>query len=524
MRVFKKNAEREASAPTVVADNRTDKVDLLSGVALVAMAGSVVTLFVHAMNAGASGTTLPLVSAGLVAGALILFRQWRKSVHLGQTSAARSQYLINHDPVTLLPNHAGVVALLEQQRRAALEAGDDPAFGAIVCVGLSRLQEIYDNLGQDCGDAVLLEISSRLQGVFDDVDRVARVGEDVFAIVVGSLTKAKLAVLSGQLNRLMDMPVPTPAGTVVIGSAVGVSFPDANCTDPREAIRQARLALSAARNARAAVAFFEPEFDQSSRLRLELTRELRAALVGGGLSMVYQPQVNEKGDLVGVEALMRWSSPTRGEIPPSVFIPLGEQADLGEALGLFALGAAFRDSRRWDGLKVAVNVSPVQLRSAEFVPAVKRLLDHHQVRASGFELEITEGVLLDPDPAVSASLDALRGMGFSIALDDFGTGYSSLGYLSQFEVDKIKIDRSFVVNLGVRPDATAIIKAITDLADALGVKVLAEGVENGAQLKMLRGEGCNLAQGFFVGRPMPAEAIDTAIKPEVRSPDRSIAA
>ena len=502
------------------AEPSVDKLDLLTGAALVTLSGSVITLMSQAVHVSGSGAVLPAVSAGLVAGSLVLFRQWRKSVQLTRTSAARSQYLLNHDVVTQLPNLSGVVALLEEQRRRAVATNEDPTFGAIVCVGLTRLQEIYDNLGHDCGDAVLVEIAKRLQGVFDDIDRVARVGEDVFAIVVGSLTKAKLAVLSGQLNRLMDMPVATPAGTVVIGSAVGVSFPDADCSDPREAIRQARLALSAARNARAAVAFFEPEFDQSSKLRLELARELRAALVGGGLNMVYQPQVNEKGDLVGVEALMRWSSSTRGEVPPSVFVPIGEQAGLGEAMGLFALGAAFRDSKRWSGLKVAVNVSPVQLKSVEFVPAVKRLLEHHQVKAQDFELEITEGILLDPDPIATTSLDALRGLGFSIALDDFGTGYSSLGYLSQFEVDKIKIDRSFVVNLGIRPDAAAIIKAITDLSDALGVKVLAEGVENGTQLRMLRGEGCKLAQGFYVGVPASADVIDQAL----RSPDVAIAA
>jgi diguanylate cyclase (GGDEF)-like protein len=509
---LKARKRRPDRADPAVRPQDVDKVDLLTSAALVAMTCSLLTLFTQAMRADVGGMTLPAVTAGLIAGALILFRQWRKSVHLSRTAAARSQYLIHHDPVTQLPNLAGVCTLLDEQRRRAVAEGEDPTFGAIVCVGLSRLQEIYDNLGHDCGDAVLVEISERLQGVFDDIDRVSRVGEDVFAIVVGSLTRAKLTVLSGQLNRLMDMPVPTPAGTVVIGSAVGVSFPDSDCSDPREAIRQARLALSAARNARAAVAFFEPEFDQSSRLRIELTRELRTALVGGGLAMVYQPQVNERGDLVGVEALMRWASPTRGEIPPSVFIPLGEQAGLGEAMGLFALGAAFRDSRRWGGLKVAVNVSPTQLKSTEFVMSVRRLLEHHDVRAEDFELEITEGVLLDPDPVATGNLDALRAMGFSIALDDFGTGYSSLGYLSQFEIDKIKIDRSFVVNLGVRPDATAIIKAITDLSSALGVKVLAEGVENGAQLRMLRSEGCKLAQGFFVGVPATADEIEAVVQ------------
>lgn len=497
------------------------RTDILALAAVVATTCCVVLLIALAVRAPGSDRILPALLAGLVAGVLILLRQWRKSVQLARTSAARSQYLLNHDAVTQLPNLRGVAGLLDEQRRRALVQGEDPTFGAIVCVGLNRLQEIYDNLGHDCGDAVLVEISTRLQGVFDDIDRVARVGEDVFAVVVGSLTKAKLAVLSGQLNRLMDMPVATPAGSVIIGSTVGVSFPDATCTDPHEAIRQARLALSAARNARGTIAFFEPEFDQSSKLRIELTRELRTALVDGSLRMVYQPQVNERGDLVGVEALMRWTSPVRGEVPPTVFIPIAESSGLGEALGLFALGAAFRDSKRWPGLKVAVNVSPVQLKSVEFVPAVKRLIEHHAVKPSDFELEITEGVLLETDEIVNSSLDALRGLGFSIALDDFGTGYSSLGYLSQFEVDKIKIDRSFVVNLGVRSDATAIIKAITDLSEALGVKVLAEGVENGAQLSILRAEGCKLAQGYYVGEPAPAERIDAA---RSTSPERRAAA
>lgn len=499
--------------PSGLSKNRIDVVTLAG---LVAVIGSIVILVALAYRSPQTLTVVPAVLAGLVGGTFVLLRQWKKSVRLAQTSAARSEYLLTHDAVTRLPNLTGITGLLDQQRRRCLLEGEDTTFGAIICVGLTRLDEIYDNLGHDCGDAVLVEISSRLQGVFDDIDRVARIGEDVFVVVVQSLTRAKLAVLSGQLNRLMDMPVTTPAGTVVIGSAVGVSFPDANCSEPHEAIRQARLALSAARNARGAMAFFEPEFDRSSKLRIDLARELRAAIVDGTLNMVYQPQVDERGELVGVEALMRWNSAVRGEVPPSVFIPIGEEAGLGEALGLFALGAAFKDSRRWDGLKVAVNVSPIQLRSKEFVPAIKRLLEHHQVRPSDIELEITERVLLDPDPVAMASLGALRALGFSIALDDFGTGYSSLGYLSQFEIDKIKIDRSFVVNLGVRPDARAIIKAITELSVALGVKVLAEGVENGTQLRMLRSEGCKLAQGYFVGAPGTAETIDEAVSANVK--------
>jgi diguanylate cyclase (GGDEF)-like protein len=488
------------------------RIDLVTLAGIVAIVGSVVTLVAVAYRAPQAFPVVPIVLAGLVGGALVLVRQWKKAVRLAQTSAARSQYLLTHDPVTRLPNLTGMTGLLEQQRRRCIIEGEEPTFGAIICVGLTRLDEIYDNLGRDCGDAVLVEIASRLQGVFDDIDKVARIGEDVFVVAVESLTRAKLAVLSGQLNRLMDMPVATPAGTVVIGSAVGVSFPDANCIEPQEAIRQAKLALSAARNARGAMAFFEPEFDRSSKLRLELARELRAAIVDSTLAMVYQPQVDERGDLVGVEALMRWNSPVRGEVPPSVFIPIGEEAGLGEALGLYALGAAFKDSLRWNGLKVAVNVSPIQLRSKEFVPAIKRLIAHHDVKPCNFELEITERVLLDPDPVVTASLASLRALGFSIALDDFGTGYSSLGYLSQFEIDKIKIDRSFVANLGVRPDAIAIIKAITELSVALGVKVLAEGVENGTQLRLLRGEGCKLAQGYFIGEPGSAEVIDAAIQ------------
>jgi EAL domain-containing protein (putative c-di-GMP-specific phosphodiesterase class I) len=280
---------------------------------------------------------------------------------------------------------------------------------------------------------------------------------------------------------------------------------------PRDAIRQARLANAAAGSAGSPVAFFDSSLDHAQRLQLDLEVELRQALQAGELRMVYQPQIDETGATIGVEALMRWPHPTRGHISPSVFVPMAEAAGLGEALGRYAMEQAFIDSRMWPDLKIAINVSPIQLRSPTFLTTVNALLAQHGVKPGGFEFEITEGILLQADPVVLDNLEQLRRMGFQIALDDFGTGYSGLSYLSRFPIDKIKIDRAFVTPLGERSDAASIIRAISDMSNAIGVKVLAEGVETRPQLDILRAEGCNQAQGNLIGRPMLPDQISDLI-------------
>ncbi|CAN5200452.1 hypothetical protein BH10PSE1_BH10PSE1_10690 [soil metagenome] len=474
-------------------------MDVLSLAALVTLVSLVAFLVMQASTLPSLAASMPTINAGLIASTFLLLRQWKKGRDAERAMRAGAAHVRRRDPVTGLLNTEGFVEALAQQAA-------DNAKTAVVSVSLERLRDVYDRLGENCGDEVLRELSGRLSSAFGQKHAVARIGDDMLALFHPSSSEIKLALVGGQINKLLALPVSTPAGEVVVASTIGVNFADLSIVEPREALRQARLACSAARTAGGDIAFFDPTLDEAQRLKLDLEIELRQALADGVLQMVYQPQIDERGTTIGVEALMRWPHPTRGPIPPSLFVPLAEATGLGEVLGRYAMDHAFADSILWPNLKVAINVSPIQLQSATFIDMVRGLLKQHDVKASGFEFEITEGILLEAGPMVLGNLEQLRKLGFQIALDDFGTGYSSLSYLGRFPLDKIKIDRSFVTPLGVRDDAVSIIRAISDLSGAIGVKVLAEGVETRAQLDMLRAEGCNQAQGYFVAPPMaPAQ-------------------
>lgn len=478
----------------------------LTAVALLTLVFIVGFLVTHAASSPPLASAMLAIYAGLIASSLVLVRQWKKDWTARRAGQAGAAHMALRDPVTQLLNAEGFADALARHAR---QEGDPEDSLAILCVSLGRLKDIYDRLGESCGDEVLRDLGARLVSAFGDKAPVGRVGEDMLAVFHPASSGIKLALVGGQINRLMDLPVATPGGDVILPSTIGVNFVDMPVTAPRDAIRQARLANSAARTSGNGLAFFEASLDHAQRLQLELEIELRQALQAGELQMVYQPQINETGVTIGVEALMRWPHPTRGQISPAVFVPIAEAAGLGEALGRFAIDRAFADSALWPGLRIAINVSPVQLRSATFIASVKALLARHGVKANGFEFEITEGVLLQADATVMGHLEQLRRMGFQIALDDFGTGYSSLSYLGRFPIDKIKIDRAFVTPLGLRSDAASIIRAISDLSEALGIKVLAEGVETRSQLDILRAEGCNQAQGYLIGRPMePGQITD----------------
>lgn len=481
-------------------------MDALSLTALVTLVCLVSLLVVRAWADPDMAQSLPAIQAGLIVSSILLLRQWTKARSAERAGRASTAYRQQLDPVTQLLNAEGFAEALGRPARDGAVADSEMA---LLCISLDRLKDIYDRLGEACGDEVLRELSGRLVSAFGDDSVVGRIGEDMLAVFHPASSGIKLALVGSQINMLMDMPVATPVGDVVVPSTIGVNFVRRPLGSPRDAMRQARLANAAARSAGSPVAFFDSSLDHAQRLQLDLEVEFRQALQAGELRMVYQPQIDETGATIGVEALMRWPHPTRGHISPSVFVPMAEAAGLGEALGRYAMEQSFIDSRVWPGLKIAINVSPIQLRSPIFLTTVNTLLAQHGVKPSGFELEITEGILLQADPVVLDNLEQLRRLGFQIALDDFGTGYSSLSYLSRFPIDKIKIDRAFVTPLGERSDAASIIRAISDMSNAIGVKLLAEGVETQPQLDILRAEGCNQAQGYLIGRPMqPGQITD----------------
>src|SRR5579864_8609958 len=279
---------------------------------------------------------------------------------------------------------------------------------------------------------------------------------------------------------------------------------------PDELSRRAKLALRAAkRGGRGMVQRFAPSIEMEYSEQRFIRRELESALASGGLDVHYQPVVAAAGGaLIGVEALLRWTHPTRGAIGPSVFIPLAEQSGLMPLLGEFVLRRALADGARWPNLTVAVNLSPIQIRDRKLVDLIAAVIAESGIAPSRVIFEVTEGVLIEDPQETLRRLEALRALGVSIALDDFGTGYSSLSYLQKFPFSQIKIDRAFVGSLGATGHAGAIIQSIVALGHALGMRVLAEGVETDEQRVLLRLAGCDEMQGFLFAKPQPAAAIE----------------
>jgi diguanylate cyclase (GGDEF)-like protein len=481
--------------------------DLLALVSVGSIASFVTILCVVAGRFPGARFLLTVVIIGLGAGGLILFRQLRKGANSLAAGEARAHYVATHDELTQLPNKS----LFVERLRIAANSVSTPerlASFTLFQIALDRFEETVEVLGVGASDQVMVEAASRLSSICRDTDTIAKVRDDAFALLCADLTGEAAEAMAKEMVQSLCAPYAAAAGQAVITCSIGIGLLTPQLDQPIESFRHAQLALSDARKlggARHSV--FEPSMDQALKERKAVEVELRRALADNALTMLYQPQVNAKGALVGVEALMRWNHAQRGAISPSVFVPLSETCGLSEPLGRLALRQAFMDASQWAGLKVAINVSAAQVRSRGLVATLQELLAETRSNPRNFELEITEGVLLADEAQTHETLNAVRGLGFSIALDDFGTGYSSLSYLRRFPVDKIKIDQSFVSHLGKRPESSAIIKAILDLAEALELKVIAEGVETKAQADRLIELGCGLHQGYFYSPPVAAEGI-----------------
>jgi diguanylate cyclase (GGDEF)-like protein len=484
---------------------RGPALDLLGIASAGSIAAFVTILCVVAARYPGARTLLSVVIIGLGAGGLILFRQLRKGASDFMAREARAQYVASHDSLTQLPNKSLLIERLTQAARAKASDGREIA---VLCVGLDRFDEVVEVCGMSAGDELLQEAAGRLNALCQSDYTLARLGDDMFAVVWFGATHHLALGLAEDIVQRMSEPYAAASGHAAVSVSVGVGFLTAELKDPAEALRQAQMALSGARRlggARHSV--FAPAMDRALKARKALEVELRRALAEDSMVMVYQPQVNAKGAVVGVEALIRWRREDGSELPPSTFIPLAESCGLSDAVGRIALRRAFADAKLWPSLKVAINVSAHQIRFGGVVAALTELLEETSANPKRFELEITESVLLADEDQTYETLHALRRLGFSIALDDFGTGYSSLSYLRRFPVDKIKIDRSFVAHLGKRPESGAIVKAIVDLADALDLKVIAEGVETREQVERLGQAGCHVYQGFYYSQPVSVDEI-----------------
>jgi diguanylate cyclase (GGDEF)-like protein len=461
-----------------------------------------------APGAAMLGKALPstlLVLVILGACTLSLSQRANRAAQSLIASEARAAHLAYHDALTGLPNRTLLGEKLGMEHEQCRRTG---VGFAVHCVDLDRFKEVNDTFGHAAGDELIRAAAQVLAAACRRGDVLARLGGDEFAIIQPRATPESAAALADRIVAKLAEPFDLTVGRVFVGCSIGVAVVRDPASDPQESLRQADLALYRAKDGgRGRYAFFEPEMDAAVRMRRALQADLRAALANDELQMVYQPQVDGRGRVFGVEALVRWNHAERGPVAPSLFVPLAEENGLIDMLGMFTLRRAFEDSAAWSDVRVAVNVSAAQLRMRDFPARLADLVVETRIDPERFELEITEGMLLGDDALTHDSLRRIRAMGFRIALDDFGTGYSSLSYLQRYPIDKIKIDRSFITNLGIDNDAEAVVSAIVKLAKALGLSVIAEGVETETQRTRLTAAGCAEVQGFLFGKPTSPASI-----------------
>jgi diguanylate cyclase (GGDEF)-like protein len=453
------------------------------------------------------------------AGALRGYRGTATDITSEVSALEQARYLAEHDALTGLPNR---LLLRDRLGEALARCERHPASAAVLCLDLDGFKEVNDSLGHASGDRLLVACANRLRACAPAGDTVARQGGDEFAILQADVQEpSDVERLCRRAVDTLARPFELDGHEVLVTASIGVALVPAGGGDPERLLQHADIALYRAKsNGRNRFCFFEPGMDQQRRERRRLKSELRAALAAGQLEVHYQPQIEiGTGGMVGVEALARWRHPERGMVPPAEFVPLAEQTGLIVALGERVLRTACRDAARWPGLRVSVNVSPVQFKQRDLAWTVAEALAETGLAPERLELEVTEGLLLHDTGEALAMLERLKALGVRIALDDFGTGCSSLSYLRKFPFDKIKIDRSFVFGLADQPDGGAIVRAIVHLGQSLGIQTCAEGVETQDQLVRLRRDGCREAQGYLFGRPGPAAEIDRVLAQPPRDAD-----
>jgi diguanylate cyclase (GGDEF)-like protein len=424
----------------------------------------------------------------------------------------RITQLAFNDTLTGLPNRTMFQQALEHYFRAAEGKG---TLFALHCLDLDQFKVINDTLGHPAGDALLIEAASRVQqaarGHF-----VARLGGDEF-VVLQSVTDDRDSIdrLAREILLAMAQPLNVDGNEFVPSTSIGIAIAPEDGDDGETLLRNADLALYRAKEAgRGTFAFFEQSLNERAQQRRQLESDLRLALERGEFELLYQPLFDlEQNRICSFEALLRWRHPKRGLISPVEFVPVAEDTGLIVPIGAWVIREASARAARWpENIRVAVNVSAVQFHRGALSETILRALADSGLEPNRLEVEITESIFLDGGEATLRLLHALRTLGIRIALDDFGTGYSSLSYLQSFPFDKLKIDRSFIQNLLTRDGATAIVHAITELANALGIETTAEGVEETAQLMELRAHGCSSVQGFLFAEPMSAEDVETLFR------------
>ncbi|OEO29988.1 hypothetical protein VW23_023405 [Devosia insulae DS-56] len=439
---------------------------------------------------------------------LLLYRL-RRALRALEFKRIDAERQATEDALTGLPNRLSFDRQFNG-RLDAIKLRDPPT--ALLMLDLDRFKQVNDTLGHHAGDELIRAVADRLRAVIGPTDVLARLGGDEFAILHTCYAgTVEVAALAQRIVDTIAKPFRVQGSDAFVGVSIGIVVATSGQRDSHELSRKADIALYEAKSAgRNRAAFYEEAMDEQVQNRHVIEAELREALRNPGqLWVAFQPLCGDAEEVLGAEALLRWTHPQIGMIPPSRFIAIAESTGLIEQLGEFVLRRAAELGAHWPGRTIAVNISPAQLRNPTFAERVFALLRETGMRPADLEIEITEGILLDDESTAANTIRSFRAAGIRIALDDFGTGYSSLSYLKRYPVDRIKIDRSFIAQLSTANASDAIVQAMVTLAHALDIEVTAEGVETEEQFQALIGMGCNTFQGYLFSKPLTVDDIHT---------------
>lgn len=445
-----------------------------------------------------SAIVLAVLLGAVAVSGLLVFRALRNGERVANHKA-------KHDALTGLWNRAGCLERLE----VALSAGNGSQT-ALHILDLDGFKPVNDAWGHLVGDNLIKAVAARLLASLPPTAVVARLGGDEFAVIRGAPTaEADPRPLADRILAALATPFDIGGRTIEIGGSVGWAEVGVEAIDSIELLRRADLALYRAKDlGRGVAVIYEPSLDEEAGKYSELEQELRQSLADGGLRVAFQPLIDASTrEMTGVEALARWTSPTRGPVSPEVFIGVAEKAGLIDQLGFQVLTMAVREGMRWPGIGVAVNISPLQLRNPNFCHQVREALAKSGFDPTRLTIEVTEGVLISNPDQAKRAFNGLRELGVKIALDDFGCGYASIGTLREFGFDSMKIDRSLVVALDRDNNGGAVFQATVALANALHLPVTAEGIETEEQATAVRLSGCDKLQGYLFSRPVTADQI-----------------
>ncbi len=419
-----------------------------------------------------------------------------------------------HDALTGLPNRT---LFRERLEHALARLARDQQFLGVMFLDLDHFKTINDSLGHAQGDRLLVTVAERLQGSLREVDTAARLGGDEFAVLIEAIDETwEIEQIALRIRTAFRHPISLDGHEVYITTSIGISVASSGDERAEDLLRNADLAMySAKRLDRGNYQFFEPQMNIEMHRRFDLKTDLRRTLERNELHLNFQPIVRlDTGAVIGMEALARWDHPERGAVSPNVFIPIAEEADLIVPLGRWVLDQALRDARQrlgWFGehphKTLTLNLSGRQLLDPELVDYMAAALDKSGLSPASVVLELTESVLVENTKGTFDALQSLKNLGVKLAIDDFGIGYSSLAYLEQFPIDILKIPKEFVDGIDHESAQTKLAQGILSLGNTLGLQLVAEGVEKPEQAAQLRQLGCDMAQGFYFGEPMPIEEM-----------------